>query len=151
MGPNGTARTISRAASGFSGRCWPGIFVRDALAASCADPRSLPTDLDQAIRIDGRESSRSSFPAWPKSSIPSRRSGRVLSTSGRRQSSASEPRRARRTWPILCLHEDESCFQQVARVVVEGLSKRYGTIRAVDDLSFAVRAGAVTGFLGPPI
>jgi len=38
---------------------------------------------------------------------------------------------------------------QVAPVVVEGLSKRYGTIRAVDDLSFAVRAGAVTGFLGP--
>jgi ABC-2 type transport system ATP-binding protein len=38
---------------------------------------------------------------------------------------------------------------EVAPVVVEGLSKRYGTIRAVDDLSFAVRAGAVTGFLGP--
>src|SRR5262245_2843268 len=149
MGPNGTARTISRAASGFSGRCWPGIFVRDALAASCADPRSLPTDLDQAIRIDGRESSRSSFPAWPKSSIPSRRPS--LIHLGRRQSSASEPRRARRSWPILCLHEDESCFPQVAQVVVEGLSKRYGTIRAVDDLSFAVRAGAVTGFLGPPI
>ena len=36
-----------------------------------------------------------------------------------------------------------------APLVVEGLSKRYGTIRAVDDLSFAVRAGAVTGFLGP--
>src|SRR5262249_36666730 len=36
-----------------------------------------------------------------------------------------------------------------APIVVEGLSKRYGAIRAVDDLSFAVRAGAVTGFLGP--
>jgi ABC-2 type transport system ATP-binding protein len=34
-------------------------------------------------------------------------------------------------------------------IVVEGLTKRYGTLKAVDDLSFAVRAGAVTGFLGP--
>ena len=32
---------------------------------------------------------------------------------------------------------------------VAGLSKTFGTIRAVDDLSFAVRPGAVTGFLGP--
>ena len=29
------------------------------------------------------------------------------------------------------------------------VSKRYGTIVAVDDLSFEIRAGAVTGFLGP--
>ena len=32
---------------------------------------------------------------------------------------------------------------------VEGLSKDYGTTRAVDDLTFAVRPGLVTGFLGP--
>jgi hypothetical protein len=36
-----------------------------------------------------------------------------------------------------------------APIVVEGLTKRYGRVKAVDDLSFAVRAGAVTGFLGP--
>ena len=30
-----------------------------------------------------------------------------------------------------------------------GLSKHYGRTRAVDDLSFEVRAGLVTGFLGP--
>jgi ABC-2 type transport system ATP-binding protein len=36
-----------------------------------------------------------------------------------------------------------------APIVVEGLTKRYGKVQAVDDLSFAVRAGAVTGFLGP--
>jgi ABC-2 type transport system ATP-binding protein len=30
-----------------------------------------------------------------------------------------------------------------------GLTKRYGSITAVDDLSFKVRSGAVTGFLGP--
>ena len=31
----------------------------------------------------------------------------------------------------------------------EGLSKSYGAVRAVDDLTFTVRPGAVTGFLGP--
>jgi energy-coupling factor transporter ATP-binding protein EcfA2 len=30
-----------------------------------------------------------------------------------------------------------------------GLTKRYGSTLAVDDLSFGVRMGAVTGFLGP--
>jgi ABC-2 type transport system ATP-binding protein len=36
-----------------------------------------------------------------------------------------------------------------APIVVDGVTKRYGTVTAVDDLSFVVRAGAVTGFLGP--
>jgi ABC-2 type transport system ATP-binding protein len=43
--------------------------------------------------------------------------------------------------------------QHVSRVatpiMVERLTKHYGNVKAVDDLSFAVRAGAVTGFLGP--
>jgi ABC-2 type transport system ATP-binding protein len=34
-------------------------------------------------------------------------------------------------------------------IVVEGLTKRYGRVQAVSDLSFVVRPGAVTGFLGP--
>jgi ABC-2 type transport system ATP-binding protein len=34
-------------------------------------------------------------------------------------------------------------------IVVDGLTKRYAGVTAVDDLSFVVRAGAVTGFLGP--
>jgi ABC-2 type transport system ATP-binding protein len=34
-------------------------------------------------------------------------------------------------------------------VEVRGLTKRYGTITAVEDLSFTVTPGAVTGFLGP--
>jgi ABC-2 type transport system ATP-binding protein len=37
----------------------------------------------------------------------------------------------------------------VARIAVESLTKRYGEVIAVEDLSFTVRAGAVTGFLGP--
>ncbi|HRN29346.1 MAG TPA: ATP-binding cassette domain-containing protein, partial [Terrimesophilobacter sp.] len=32
---------------------------------------------------------------------------------------------------------------------IHGLSKSFGTVRAVDELSFSVRPGEVTGFLGP--
>jgi len=34
-------------------------------------------------------------------------------------------------------------------IEARGLSKRYGDKLAVDDLSFTVRPGRVTGFLGP--
>jgi ABC-2 type transport system ATP-binding protein len=34
-------------------------------------------------------------------------------------------------------------------IVVEELTKRYGSVTAVDDLSFTVEPGCVTGFLGP--
>ena len=34
-------------------------------------------------------------------------------------------------------------------IKVSGLTKRYGEVLAVDDLSFGVRPGEVTGFLGP--
>lgn len=36
-----------------------------------------------------------------------------------------------------------------AVLTAEGLTKRYGRVTAVEDLSFAVRRGVVTGFLGP--
>lgn len=35
------------------------------------------------------------------------------------------------------------------RIVVSGLTKTFGKVRAVDDLSFTVEPGSVTGFLGP--
>jgi ABC-2 type transport system ATP-binding protein len=38
---------------------------------------------------------------------------------------------------------------QPGRIVVSHLSKSFGTVRAVDDLSFTVEPGSVTGFLGP--
>ena len=34
-------------------------------------------------------------------------------------------------------------------IEVRGLTKRYGATLAVDDLSFDVEPGKVTGFLGP--
>jgi ABC-2 type transport system ATP-binding protein len=38
-----------------------------------------------------------------------------------------------------------------AETVVEaqGLSKRYGTVQAVDGLTFTIYRGTITGFLGP--
>src|SRR5829696_9930817 len=41
------------------------------------------------------------------------------------------------------------CAAVAAAIEVAGLTKQYGPVRAVDDLSFEVRSGAVTGFLGP--
>src|SRR5256714_5209033 len=38
---------------------------------------------------------------------------------------------------------------QMAAIEIQGLSKRFGDITAVDELSFSTREGAVTGFLGP--
>lgn len=35
------------------------------------------------------------------------------------------------------------------RIVISGLTKRYGQVCAVDNLSFTVEPGRVTGFLGP--
>jgi len=37
----------------------------------------------------------------------------------------------------------------MAAIEIKGLSKRFGDVAAVDDLSFTAREGAVTGFLGP--
>jgi ABC-2 type transport system ATP-binding protein len=37
----------------------------------------------------------------------------------------------------------------MATVVVQGLSKRFGRVQAVDDLTFEAPAGQITGFLGP--
>jgi ABC-2 type transport system ATP-binding protein len=38
---------------------------------------------------------------------------------------------------------------QTSMIEARGLTKRYGSTLAVDDLSFTVRPGVVTGFLGP--
>ena len=37
----------------------------------------------------------------------------------------------------------------MAAIEISALSKRFGDVRAVDDLSFSVEPGSVTGFLGP--
>ena len=34
-------------------------------------------------------------------------------------------------------------------IEVQGLTKDYGSVRAVEDLTFQVKPGVVTGFLGP--
>ena len=40
-------------------------------------------------------------------------------------------------------------MSRLPELEVRNLSKRYGKTVAVDDLSFSVEAGRVTGFLGP--
>jgi ABC-type glutathione transport system ATPase component len=39
--------------------------------------------------------------------------------------------------------------RRAAVIEVEGLTKRFGSTLAVDDLSFSVEPGRITGFLGP--
>ena len=34
-------------------------------------------------------------------------------------------------------------------IAIERLTKDYGAVRAVEDLSFAIEPGTITGFLGP--
>src|SRR6185369_327869 len=45
--------------------------------------------------------------------------------------------------------EGEPVADQPGRIVVAGLSKTFGAVHAVDNLSFTVEPGSVTGFLGP--
>lgn len=44
---------------------------------------------------------------------------------------------------------DPGSLMLVVMIAVEGLTKSYGKLVAVDDVSFVARAGMVTGFLGP--
>jgi ABC-2 type transport system ATP-binding protein len=45
--------------------------------------------------------------------------------------------------------EDPALETEAAALEVDALTKRYGTVTAVDELSFSVSRGTVTGFLGP--
>ena len=42
-----------------------------------------------------------------------------------------------------------AAMSEAGLIEVDGLTKRFGPVTAVDDLSFTVRPGHVTGFLGP--
>jgi ABC-2 type transport system ATP-binding protein len=50
---------------------------------------------------------------------------------------------------LTALAADERRTVTGGRIVVSGLTKKYGALTAVDDLSFTVEPGRVTGFLGP--
>jgi ABC-2 type transport system ATP-binding protein len=56
---------------------------------------------------------------------------------------------ARNAARIISSMKNTHTSQVATAIAVEGLTKRYGDVTAVDDLSFTVRPGAVTGFLGP--
>jgi len=38
---------------------------------------------------------------------------------------------------------------ETGRIIVSGLTKSFGPVKAVDELSFTVQSGSITGFLGP--
>jgi ABC-2 type transport system ATP-binding protein len=44
---------------------------------------------------------------------------------------------------------NKSPYAEKGRIVARGLTKIFGQIKAVDNLSFTVEPGSVTGFLGP--
>ncbi len=46
-------------------------------------------------------------------------------------------------------HREGQVPEEQGRIVVGGLTKTFGAVRAVDALSFTVEPGSVTGFLGP--
>jgi ABC-type branched-subunit amino acid transport system ATPase component/ABC-type branched-subunit amino acid transport system permease subunit len=46
-------------------------------------------------------------------------------------------------------HQDPYGNDESALLVLEGLMKRYGGVTAVDDCSFEVRRGSITGLIGP--
>jgi ABC-type multidrug transport system ATPase subunit len=47
------------------------------------------------------------------------------------------------------IHAGSTASRDPVRVEVRGLTKNFGAVRAVDDLTFTVEPGSVTGFLGP--
>jgi ABC-2 type transport system ATP-binding protein len=57
--------------------------------------------------------------------------------------------RLARPLAVIAHRDDPPAADPPPAIVVEGLTKRYGDVTAVDDLSFMARRGAVTGFLGP--
>jgi ABC-2 type transport system ATP-binding protein len=57
--------------------------------------------------------------------------------------------RLARPLAVIAHRDDPPAADPPPAIVVEGLTKRYGDVTAVDDLSFTARRGAVTGFLGP--
>src|SRR3954465_14343031 len=47
------------------------------------------------------------------------------------------------------IHPGSTAHRDPVRGEVRGLTKTFGAVRAVDDLTFTVEPGSVTGFLGP--
>src|SRR4051794_14295676 len=70
-----------------------------------------------------------------------RRPARAFAASGRRG-----PRCSRR---CLASRPERPVEAEATMITVSGLTKKYGDRTVVDDVSFLVEPGTVTGFLGP--
>src|SRR6185503_2963494 len=128
----------------------PGSGAPDPSSARApAAPRSYPCP-DRTAPHRHSPSSRISAPPIRGADIRdpgcglSNPRGKPPGQDGRFPRSAGRPRMCR-------LKGASNLAQQRRRPVIEAhaLTKRYGPITAVDQLSFDVRPGVVTGFLGP--
>ena len=79
------------------------------------------------------------------------RTGPDVSPPRRDRALTRSPHRLHHSCPRRLLASERRVHRVVEAAVIEvrGLTKRYGDVVAVDDLSFDVEQGLVTGFLGP--
>src|SRR5262249_21436405 len=92
--------------------------------------------------LSWRSARRATFPCSP---------ARTSSTDGRRSTSASASRARRRSRNRQSspLSRRDLRYAAVALLSVEHLTKRFGGIVAVDDVSLAVEQGQIVGLIGP--
>ena len=122
---------------------------RSSSAIRCAACCS-PAPCSGAASTSSRSSTRP-FPSTPRgcayssrSTTPSRSSGTPSTRSQRNSRSSSTAIRAPARGSEALIMPNTG-----PAIVVDRLCKRYGALRAVDDISFTVKSGEVFAFLGP--
>ena len=90
-----------------------------------------------------------SSPSTTASSIhgPTRRQARQASQKAKKAKGDEQHVPALRSLPSPVM--TSTVMTEAGTIEVDGLTKRYGPLTALDNLSFTVRPGHVTGFLGP--
>ena len=150
--PRGRRRAGARAARGAAA----GAAPREGVARGRAyTDRSWKTTSAHRMPRSGAVSTRS---RCASTGSAARRSRRTPQT--RRSSTRSVRRRSRRCSSPIATSATRTvpdgsrgCSARVIGVtpvvLADSLSKRFGSVEAVSDLSFALEAGTITGFLGP--
>ena len=86
---------------------------------------------------------------WPSGILPERPSVRLVQRRGRRSAGVVQPERSAEL--VERIAEITVAGMQTAAPVVrlDGVSKSFGGLRAVDDVSFEIEPGRVTALIGP--
>src|SRR5215472_7971681 len=127
---------LDTAAIAAKSRCWSPIRPRISRSART---RSLALPA----------ASRRGIPRWYVAEARARDRTRPRLTVLAVPSFRVSPRSMRRANPASIDGMNSSAGGPGAAIEARGLTKRYGSKLAVDDLSFTVQPGRVTGFLGP--